>query len=133
MPERAVVRDRVWWRDVDKMNVMHFGQYLRLMEMAETEFFRAHGFTYDAISEECGIWLARVHVEVDYRAPARLDDELECWAELTKTGGSTLHFAFPIERNGERLADGVFVLSCLDRTTMRSTRVPALLRERFDA
>ena len=72
------------------MGVVYFGRYLRFMEAAEAEFFRALGFTYDALANEHGVWFARAHLACDYRAPARLDDEIVCRAELTKLGGASL-------------------------------------------
>ena len=122
------VRERVRWSDVDKMGIVYYGKYLRFIEAAETEFFRGIGFPYDVISDEHGVWIARVHLECDYRAPARLDDEIVCRAELRKVGGSSLTFAFPIDRaDGTRLVDATLVLAALDRTTLRAVRIPAAL------
>lgn len=122
------VRERVRWRDVDVMGVVHYANYLRFMEAAESEFFRALGFPYDVIADELGVWIARVHLECDYRAPAKLDDEITCRAELRKLGGSSMTFTFPVERaDGVRLIDGSLVLAALDRTTLRATRIPAPL------
>ncbi len=119
------VRERVRWSDVDLMGIVYYGKYLRFIEAAETEFFRAIGFPYDLIAGELGVWIARVHLECDYRAPARLDDEIVCRAELRKIGGSSMTFAFPIDRDGgTRLVDGMLVLAALDRTTLRATRIP---------
>lgn len=122
------VRERVRWRDVDVMGVVHYANYLRFMEAAESEFFRVLGFPYDVLSEEHGVWIARVHLECDYRAPAKLDDEIVCRAELRKVGGSSMTFAFPVERaDGTPLVDGRLVLAALDRTTLRATRIPVPL------
>jgi acyl-CoA thioester hydrolase len=122
------VRERVRWRDVDIMGVVHYANYLRFMEAAESEFFRALGFPYDVIADELGVWIARVHLECDYRAPAKLDDEITCRAELQKMGGSSMTFTFPVERaDGVRLIDGKLVLAALDRTTLRATRIPPRL------
>src|SRR5947209_4755117 len=119
------VRERVRWRDVDIMGVVHYANYLRFMEAAESEFFRALGFPYDVIADELGVWIARVHLECDYRAPAKLDDEITCRAELRKLGGSSMTFAFPVDRaDGVRLIDGTLVLAALDRTTLRAARIP---------
>ncbi|HTD38017.1 MAG TPA: thioesterase family protein [Candidatus Limnocylindrales bacterium] len=124
------VRDRVRWSDVDVMGIVYYGRYLRFMEAAETELFRAIGFPYDVLAEEHGVWIARIRLECDYRAPARLDDEIVCRAELRKIGGSSMTFTFPIERaDGTRLVDGMLVLAALDRTTLKATRVPVALRE----
>ena len=122
------IRERVRWSDVDLMGVVFYGNYLRFMESAEGAFFRALGFPYDVISEQHGVWLARVHLGCDFHAPARLDDEIVCRAELRKIGGSSMTFAFPIDRlDGTRLVDGALVLAALDRTTLRAVRIPAPL------
>ena len=136
-PERIEihVRDRVWWSDVDKMGIMYFGRYVRFAEMAETEFFRALGFSYDELHERFGIWLARVHIDIDYRAPARLDDEIVCIPALVKAAGSTLHFRFAVERagDGRRLADIALVVACLDAATLKVTRIPPTLGQSLRA
>ena len=122
------VRERVRWSDVDKMGVVYYGRYLRFMEAAEAELFRMLGFPYDTLSEQLGVWIARVRIELDFRAPARLDDEIVCRAIVRKLGGSSLTLAFPIDRaDGVRLADGVLVLAALDRETLRPARLPAAL------
>jgi len=122
------VRERVRWSDVDKMGVVYYGRYLRFMEAAEAELFRMLGFPYDTLSEQLGVWIARVRIELDFRAPARLDDEIVCRAIVRKLGGSSFTLAFPIDRDdGVRLADGVLVLAALDRETLRPARLPAAL------
>lgn len=127
------VRDRVWWSDVDKMGVMYFGRYIRFAEMAETEFFRAAGYSYDDIHAQFAIWLARIHLEMNFRLPAMLDDEVVCRARLVKLGASSMHFSFPVERarDGARLADVSLTIACLDAATLKTTRTPASLRERL--
>jgi 4-hydroxybenzoyl-CoA thioesterase len=124
------VRDRVWWSDVDRMGIMYFGRYVRFAEMAETEFFRALGYSYDTLHAQFGIWLARVRLEVDFRSPARLDDEVVCRAELVKIGASSMHFRFPVERvaDGTRLADIALVIACLRADTLKTVRTPVPLR-----
>jgi len=129
------VVQRVRWSDVDKMNVMYYGAYLRHTDAAEAEFFRAFGFTYDSLHEQHGIWLARVHLDVRYVAPARLDDDLATHARLVKIGGSSIHLVLPVERqaDGKRLADVRLVLAALDAATLKATRVPEALRSALQA
>lgn len=128
------VRERVRWRDVDIMGVVYYGNYLRFMEAAETEFFRALGFSYAQLAEAFGVWIARVQLDCRYRAPARLDDEVVCRAELRKLGRSSLTFTFPIDRgDGVRLVDGSLVLAALDRNTLRPAAIPAALADVLSA
>jgi YbgC/YbaW family acyl-CoA thioester hydrolase len=130
---RVAIRERVWWSDVDKMGVMFFGRYLRFAERAETEFFRSIGYSYDDIRVEFAIWLARTHVEIDFRLPAVLDDDLVCRAELVKLGAASLHFRFPLERarDGVRIADMHFVVACLHAANLKTARMPKAFRDKL--
>ena len=130
-----VVRDRVYWSDVDQMGIMYFARYIRFAEMAETEFFRSLGYSYDDVRRKFGIWLARIHLDADFRHPAKLDDELLCRTQLEKIGAASVHFRFEVERatDGRRLADIGLVIACLDAATLAATRIPPILRELLDA
>jgi acyl-CoA thioester hydrolase len=116
------------------MGVMYFGRYVRFAEIAETEFFRTVGYAYDELHAEFGIWLARIRLEIDYRSPAKLDEEIVCRTELRKLSAASMHFGFPIERltDGTRLADISLIVACLDAATLKSRRTPARLRERLE-
>jgi YbgC/YbaW family acyl-CoA thioester hydrolase len=122
------VRERVRWSDIDAMGIVYYGRYLRFMEAAEAELFRTLGFSYANLSDVHGVWMARVRLEVQYRAPAQLDDDVVCRAAIRTLGGSSLTLDFPIDRaDGVRLADGVLVVAALDRTTLRPARLPGAL------
>jgi len=124
------VRERVRWSDVDMMGIVFFGNYLRFMQSAESELFRALGFPYGALAEQHGVWMARAHVDIDFRTPAKLDDEVDCAAHVTRVGGASLEIAFPITRDdGTRLADGRLVLASVDSATLKSVRLPQALRD----
>ena len=125
---RVVVRERVRWSDLDRAQIVYFGNFLRWVEAAEAEYFRACGFTYDVFEGQHDVFFARVHLDMDFRRPARLDDELSCWAELRKIGRSSLHFTFPIERGGERVVDVTLIMACLDRSTFKPKRIPDEVR-----
>jgi acyl-CoA thioester hydrolase len=121
-------RDRVRWSDVDTARIVYFGKFIRWIEAAEGEFFREHGITIESWETNFGVMLARVHLSIDFRSPARIDEWLVCSAELQKIGGSSLHFRFAIDRDETRIADATLVLACLDLRTMKPTRVPAAVR-----
>ncbi len=123
------VRERVRWRDLDMMGIVYHANYSRFIEAAETEFFRAIGWTYDAIADRLGVWIARVRFECEYRAPAKLDDEIVARAELLTIGGSSMTFAFRVERaDGTLLVAATLILAAVDRTTLRAVRIPEMLR-----
>ena len=68
---------RVYWEDTDGGGIVYYANYLRFLERARTEWLRAHGHSQRDLAREAGILFTVVSLRVDYRAPARLDDELQ--------------------------------------------------------
>jgi acyl-CoA thioester hydrolase len=67
---------RVYWEDTDAGGVVYYANYLKFMERARTEWLRSLGVSQSSLERERGVLFMVLHVEVDYRSPARLDDEL---------------------------------------------------------
>jgi YbgC/YbaW family acyl-CoA thioester hydrolase len=81
----------------------------------------------------CGILFAVVSIHVDYRAPARLDDELEITCEPRPEGSASLRFAQHIYRRSAAVArPGLLVdadvrVACVDARSLRPKRLPQFL------
>ena len=69
-------RARVYWEDTDGGGVVYYANYLKFMERARTEWLRAMGHSQSELAEQYGFVFAVAEVNVNYRKPARLDDEL---------------------------------------------------------
>ena len=67
---------RVYVEDTDFGGVVYYANYLRWLERARTEWLRARGLSQAALARDRGILFSVVSVQVNYRRPARLDDEL---------------------------------------------------------
>ncbi len=147
---------RVYWEDTDGGGVVYYANYLKFMERARTEWLRAAGFSQQALAAEQGIIFAVTHVEVDYRRPARLDDELIVTCEPQRMGAASLSFAQRVHRGavdraagvgelpigarelpagaggppsgvGELLAEAAVEIACVDAHTFRPQRLPQFL------
>ena len=66
---------RVYWEDTDGGGIVYYANYLRFLERARTEWLRARGHSQLQLARDRGIVFMVVSLSVDYRAPARLDDE----------------------------------------------------------
>lgn len=128
-PLREVARLRVIYGDTDQMGVVYYANYLRYFETARNEHLRGEGMPYREIEEREGLKLPVVEAHVDYRRPARYDDELSILAAITEAGGATVRFVYEIRRlpDGELLASGHTSHACVDRSG-RAVRVPRSLR-----
>ncbi len=125
---------RVYWEDTDGGGIVYYANYLRFLERARTEWLRQLGHSQQRLAREEGILFTVVSLEIEYRAPARLDDELEISCEPRPQGPASLHFAQCIYRRAagaerELLAEASVRVACLDARTLRPRRLPAFLLE----
>lgn len=129
------VRDRVRWSDVDIAGIIYFGAYVRFIELAETELFRALGFPYGKMFETLDIWLPRVHLDFEFFAPALMDDELVLKTHIAKLGGSSITMRMIVHnaRAQEVDAAATLVVAAVNRATMKSTPMPIKLRAALEA
>jgi acyl-CoA thioester hydrolase len=123
---------RVYWEDTDGGGIVYYANYLRFLERARTEWLRLQGHSQQRLVHEEGILFTVVSLEIEYRAPARLDDELEVSCEPRPQGQASLRFAQSIYRRTpgaerELLAEARVRVACLDARTLRPRRLPAFL------
>ena len=89
---------RVYWEDTDGGGIVYYANYLRFLERSRTEWLRSLGFSQQALAREPGVLFAVVNVSVQYRRPARLDDELIVTCEPRADGSVCISFAQRILR-----------------------------------
>ncbi|GAC1656157.1 MAG: tol-pal system-associated acyl-CoA thioesterase [Vulcanimicrobiaceae bacterium] len=128
-------RDRVRWSDVDIAGIIYFGAYVRFVELAETELFRALGFPFANMFEQLDIWLPRVHLDFDFFAPALMDDELVLRTHIARLGASSITMRMIVHnaRAGEVDAAATLVVAAVNRATMKSCPMPGALRAALQA
>jgi acyl-CoA thioester hydrolase len=99
---------RVTYRDTDQMAVVYYANYLVYMESARAEYKRSRGWTYREMEKD-GYVLPVLHVECDYKTPARYDDLLRVRAVLETVTRVQVVFRYEILRDadGELLATGM--------------------------
>jgi acyl-CoA thioester hydrolase len=129
---------RVYWEDTDGGAIVYYANYLRFLERARTEWLRAQGHSQLALASEPGILFTVVSVQIDYRAPARLDDELEITCEPRAEGAASLRFAQRVYRTAKATAAELLVeaqvrVACVDAASLRPRRLPQFLRDALDA
>jgi acyl-CoA thioester hydrolase len=124
---------RVRYADTDAMGVVYYANYLAFFEVGRVEYLRAAGADYRAI-EDGGAVAAVTRADCRYRAPARFDDLLTILTRVTAIGRVTMRFEYEIRRELDQslLAEGFTEHACLDRRTLRPTRVPGTVRQAIE-
>ena len=129
---------RVYWEDTDGGGIVYYGNYLRFLERARTEWLRSLGFSQRELAEEPGVLFAVVSLNIEYRRPARLDDELVITCEPAVEGAATIRFAQRIYRGAgvvlpkdgpksDLIVEASVRVACVDARTLRPKRLPDFL------
>jgi len=119
---------RVYWEDTDAGGVVYYANYLKFMERARTEWLRAMGVAQSSLERERSVLFMVLHVDVDYRAPARLDDELIVSCRASPDGRTSAMFEQSIRRSdGELLIEGRVRVVCVDSKSLRPRRISEYL------
>lgn len=124
---------RVYYEDTDAGGVVYHSNYLNFMERARTEWVRSLGFEQDELREKHNILFVVNHISIDYKKPARFNDQLEVTLQVIEKGRVSLVFEQQVLRktNGssELLAKATVKVATIDATTLRIAATPKALRE----
>jgi acyl-CoA thioester hydrolase len=122
---------RVYWEDTDAGGVVFYANYLKFFERARTEWLRSLGFGQQRLKDETGLMFVVSQTAVNYRSPARLDDELAltvCVREARQASMTLWQQAF---RGDRLLADGEIRIGCVAAGTFRPQRIPTAILDRL--
>lgn len=131
MSESHRLSVRVYYQDTDAGGVVYHSRYLDFAERGRTEFLRELGFEMGALFGERGIIFTIHHIEVDYLAPALLDDALVVESRITEVGGASFT-AVQSVRRGEAVLANLLVRLVLVGENGRPVRIPDDIRAAFN-
>jgi acyl-CoA thioester hydrolase len=124
---------RVYWEDTDGGGIVYYANYLRFLERARTEWLRSLGHSQHELARTAGILFAVAGLAVEYRRPARLDDELTITCEPRSERATMMRFEQRIYRSsalGETdnlLVEADVRVVCVDARTLKPKRLPDFL------
>lgn len=104
--------------DVDAMNVVYYGNYLRFFERGRAELMRTGGGSYAAMESQ-GLHLPVSETGIRYLRPAHYDELLIVETSVAWVKRATLRFDYSVLRDGgpdgeEFIAKGFTVHGCVD-------------------
>lgn len=120
---------RVYYEDTDFSGAVYHARYLHFFERARTEALRARGIDQRALFEaEDGPFAFVVRrMTIDYRLPARMDDELVVETGIRALGGASLEMLQRLLRGETLLAEAEVTIAHLARG--KPARMPAKMRD----
>ena len=129
-PFRYSAVTRVWFSDTDAQGVVYYGRYLPYFDHAKTEYHRHLG----PLGIEGAEFVMRAS-HVEYLAPARFDDLLECFVRVSRLGRTSITYEVAAHRlpDDVLMVTGTQTLVLVDRATRRPVPIPESARERMRA
>jgi len=127
---------RVEFGDTDMAGIMHFANFFRFMEVAETDFLIARGLSVSWRDAGGKFGFPRVSAACDYQKPAKFADVLTIAVQVEKLGRKSVSYRFDFTNaRGELLATGrITAVFC--RTTepdkLESAEIPPEIRAKLE-
>jgi acyl-CoA thioester hydrolase len=127
---RFATEVRVRFAETDAQSVAHNSVYPVWFEVARIAYLAEYAGGYREMRER-GLEAIVTETHLRYLQPARFDDALRIYARCTHGRGARFRFEYAVERieDGAVLADGWTAHACVDRETLRPTRMPAWLTD----
>lgn len=120
---------RVRYAETDQMGVVYHGNYAPYFEMGRVEWLRDLGLSYK-VMEEQGVMLPVVSLTMNYKRPARYDDNLKVRTIFKSLNGVKIEFDYEIYNEKEELLTiGYSMLVFVDMKTGKPTLPPQYVLE----
>lgn len=129
-PRPFLSHERVRWADVDLVGIMRFSAFTRLVENAEQDMWRDAGLPYGSVLEAPDTWMPRRNLNIEYTAPAKIDEALLLVTYISRMGESSLVFNVDV-MSAERLqliAAATVVTVCVNASDFSKRPLPDALR-----
>src|SRR4051795_11947442 len=122
----------VYFEDTDAYGIVYYANYLRFMERARSDMIRAVGVDQAAELERSGSAYAVVEVDIKYRRPAKLGDDLLVVSNVEQVRASSVDIHQRVMRGAELLTTAKVTAAFLDGQG-RPRRQPRDWVEKFNA
>ena len=122
----------VYFEDTDAYGIVYYANYLKFMERARSDFIGAVGVDQAAELRSSGSAYAVVEVDIKYRKPARLGDDLTILSTVEQVRASSVLIHQRVMRGEEQLTDARVIAAFLDGQG-RPRRQPKDWVEKFNA
>ena len=122
----------VYFEDTDAYGIVYYANYLKFMERARSDMLRAAGVDQPTELHSSGSAYAVVEVDIKYRRPARLGDDLQIVSIIDQVRASSVHIQQRVMRGAELLTEALVTAAFLDGEG-RPRRQPKDWVQKFNA
>lgn len=125
---------RVYYEDTDTGGIVYYANYLRFFERARTEWLRSLGVSQQALFESDGLQFVVRSIDLQYMAPARLDDVLHLKMDLlaARRASLVLNQTASLDGRSEILVSAKVRIAAISHITGRPIGLPNWILERVN-
>jgi acyl-CoA thioester hydrolase len=124
---------RIYFEDTDSGGVVYHSNYLKFMERARTEWLISIGIDQRHLKQDNQIMFVAHRIDIQYKLPARFNDDLIVKSELKNIGSSKIEFRQMIYRNDEMLIDATVDIACIDSEKFKPVRIPPNIKQTMES
>lgn len=96
------------------MGYLHHGRFLQYFEMGRIELLRASGHNYAQLEQD-GVFFVVAKAQVNYKSPARYDEQLTLRTRITRQTAVRIDHAYELRRGEVLVAEGSTTIACVNR------------------
>tara|TARA_Y100000996_G_C22379711_1_gene584602 strand:- start:100 stop:498 length:399 start_codon:yes stop_codon:yes gene_type:complete len=121
---------KIYYEDTDAGSVVYYANYLKFFERARTEAIAEIGLSNKILLDEDGIFIIVKSCKVEYKKPAKLEDELEIKSSIISISSTSFKMNQKAFRGQELLTDCEIHLVIVDKNG-KPTKIPDKLNEKI--
>ena len=122
----GLINVRVYYEDTDFSGRVYHASYLRFLERGRTEWLRCLGLGHRELAARDEVMFAVRTLQIEYLAPALMDDWLDVETRVSRIRGASLEFRQRIIRDGRELVTATVLVAAIRGD--RPARIPESLR-----
>jgi acyl-CoA thioester hydrolase len=123
-PPAGTFSVRVYYEDTDFSGCVYHASYLRFLERGRTEWLRGHGAAHRDFAESSGVFFAVRSLQIDYLAPALMDDLLRVETGVSALRGASIEFRQRIVRHDKELVTAQVLVAAIRAGPRREFPLP---------
>ena len=123
---------RIYYEDTDAGGVVYYANYLKFFERARTDFLRALGINQsELLLKENKCFVVR-KCEIEYVAPAKLDDLIEVSVEVEEITAATIIMNQKIICNDKVLTKLRVEITCVNSNNFKPSRISEEIKNKLN-
>jgi len=124
------MKKRIYYHDTDCGGVVYYGNYLKFLEEARSEYLEGLGLSVKELMDQGVVFVVR-RQEIEYKHPAVYGDTLDITTRVKESSPVRIQFVYEIKnQDGRLLSKAVTDMVCVDKE-LKLREMPPFLKERL--